>query len=319
MKLYEIREFSQILSAATLADPFLALCSVTAWLDPLSAPFESFIDEAYYGDGGDDWSTIGVAWEVARSCFPEVYAETTPALRTATDERRLADQLCTGINSHLVGGELCDLDQIHFGVPFFGRGVDILEPEFFADPEHARLLEAYKLLDLDVDADESYGHPDGYTESAQAADVLAFSLRQTGDETYEKVAWLLDWLFSQTGNSVADHTDEDIYEMGLQPLMWEPGDLEFNRLMHEEADEIIADAFQGLEVLLNDESLQAELRANFTTVSRRLRKVKQNDRYQRHAERLSRGLRWPERRDAAHEQRPADDTQNLSVRGADAA
>ena len=107
--------------------------------------------------------------------------------------------------------------------------------------------------------------------------------------------------------------------MGVQPLMWEPGDLEFNRLMHEEANEIITDAFEGLDVLLTDEALQAELRANFKSICKKLGKVKQNERYQRHAERLAQRLRWTNRRDAIDEQRSADDLKTLSIRGADAA
>lgn len=319
MNLSDLHELTTCLSAATLANPFLALCSVTAWLDPLSAPHESFIEEGYYGDGGDDWTNIGVAWEMARTCFPAVYAETSLALRSETDEKHLADQVCTAINKHLVGGELHDLEQIHFGIPFFGRGVDITDPDFFAEGDHTRLPEVYALLGLDFDPAKNYSLPDDFHESAMAADVLAFSLRQTGAQVHEQIAWLLDWMFSQSGNSICDYTDEDIYEMGIQPLMWEPSDLEFNNLMHEEADEIIASAMQGLAVLITDENLQAELCANFQIVTKQLRKEKHHDRHQPDAERLSRGIRWTDRTEHPDDQRSPDDLENLSLRSADAA
>jgi hypothetical protein len=99
-------------------------------------------------------------------------------------------------------------------------------------------------------------------------------------------------MFSQTGNTSADYTDEDMYEMGIQPLEWNPNELEFNNLMHAEAIEIIAEAMQGLNLLMGDERLQAELRANFDTITKLIQKEKTHDRYQPDAERLSRNLQW---------------------------
>jgi hypothetical protein len=319
MNLAELNELTTCLSAATLADPFLALCSVTAWLDPLSAPYESFIEEAAYGGESDDWTDIGVAWEIARTCFPEVYAETTLALRGETDERQLAQQVCDGINRHFVGGELFDLEALHFGIPFFGRGVDLGDPEFFANDSHARLLEVYAWFGVEVDPATAYGLPEGFQAAVDTANVLTISLRRTGVPVHEQVAWLLDWLFSQSGNSVVDLTNEEVYEMGLQPLEWEPSDLEFNNHMHAEADEIIDAAMQGLQALLRDEPLQAELRANLSIVSKQLRKENRRDRDPRHAQHLAERLRWADRPDESHEQRPFDDFENLQLRRADAA
>jgi len=319
MNLDELGDALGILSAATLADPFFALCSAVAWLDPLALLDESLIEPDYYA-GGNDWSNIGAAWEISRTCFPAVYAETTQAIRTESSPQRLADQVCTAINHHLVGGELHDLEQIFFGVPFFGMGVDLTDADFFASTQYAPLVEVYAWLGVAFDPQRTYNPPDNLPEAAQVADVLAFSLRQTGNDTHQKIAWLLDWMFSQTGNTVADYTDEDMYEMGIQPLAWEPNDLEFNNLMHAEANEIIGAARQGLDLLLADDALQAELRANYKTIARRMRKGKSHDRYrQPDAERLSRSLRWADRLEQSDEQRATTHTQSVQVRGADAA
>ncbi len=309
------------LSAATLADPFLALCSAVAWLDPLALLDEPLIEPDYYA-GGDEWVNIGAAWDISRGCFPAVYAETTQAIRMESSSQRLADQVCTTINRHLVGGELHDLEQIFFGIPFFGLGVDLTDADFFASPQYAPLVEVYAWLGVAVDPEQTYSLPDNLPEAAQAADVLAFSLRQTGHPTHEKLAWLLDWMFSQTGNTAADYTDEEIYEMGIQPLAWEPNELEFNNLMHAEAAEIIGNAMQGLDLLLADAGLQAELRANVESLSKQMKRIKKekpHDRHQPDAERLSRSLGWTDRPQQPDEQRSPDDLENLQVRRADAA
>lgn len=321
MKPQDFHAAITFLSAATLADPFLALCSAVAWLDPLALLDEPLIEPDYYA-GGDEWVNIGAAWDISRGCFPAVYAEATQAIRTESSSQRLADQVCTAINRHLVGGELHDLEQIFFGIPFFGLGVDLTDTDFFADPQYAPLVEAYAWLGVAFDPEQTYSIPDNLPEAAQVADVLAFSLRQTGHPTHEKLAWLLDWMFSQTGNTAADYTNEEIYEMGIQPLAWEPNELEFNNLMHAEAVEIIGNAMQGLDLLLADEGLQAELRANVETVSKQMKRIKKekpHDRHQPDAQRLSRSLRWTDRPQQPDEQRSPDDLESVQVRRANAA
>src|SRR5574341_1337170 len=152
MKLDEIREIMTLLSDASLSDPFLALCNALAWLDPL-VDQDALFDPDDYG-AYDDWSNIGAAWEIAQRCFPEVYAETTLALRSGMNEQPLADQVCEGINRHIVGGELHDLAQIHFGLPFFGRGIDPAHPDSFDDPARTPLREVFTMMS--VPAGEGY-------------------------------------------------------------------------------------------------------------------------------------------------------------------
>src|SRR5688500_10382471 len=107
MNLEEFQEMTLSLSTAMMNDPLLALCNAVAWLDPLvdEALHQVFAEEtvgAYYGDF-DDWTNISTAWDISRNCFPDVYVETTIGLRSGTHEHTLAEEICDGINRHLVG------------------------------------------------------------------------------------------------------------------------------------------------------------------------------------------------------------------------
>ncbi|GIK64320.1 MAG: hypothetical protein BroJett018_21140 [Chloroflexota bacterium] len=318
MNLSDLQEAVALLSAATLADPLLALCSSLAWLDPLVAQEDLFADdETYlYADTRDDWINIALAWEMTRQCFPTVYAETTLALRHEINGEQLADQVCQGINRQILGGELHDLEQIHFGLPFFGIGIDLTSPEFFAETANTPLRQVYAMLGVPVGG---YAIPDSYHPAAQVAHVLAYSLRQTGDPNHINLAWLLDWMFAQTGNTAADYTDDDLYEMGLEPLPWQPDEVEFNALMHAEAAEIIGFARQGMAHLLSTPALQITLRANFEKVTRSMRKVKRYDFTEAHAHRLANRLRWADGAEPVDAGRANPDFETLSLRGADAA
>jgi hypothetical protein len=318
MKLSDLQDAIALLSAATLADPLLALCSSLAWLDPLVTQDDTFMEafEYPYMDTSDPWMNIALGWDIARRCFPAVYADTTLALRNGTPEPQLSDWLCEGINQHLVGGEIHDLEQLHFGLPFFGMGVDVTSPEFFAEPAHAPLVQVYELFGVTVG---DYSIPDNFDQAARVAQVLALSLRETDDTTYSNVAWLFEWLFAQTGNTAADYTDEDFFDMGLEPLAWEPHEIEFNALMHDEAAEIVQFAQQGLATLLNDSDLQAALRTNIETVARSVRKVKRHDFNAAHAHRLAQCLRWADRPEPVAAGRTNPDAESVSLRGADAA
>ncbi len=318
MKLSDLQDAIALLSTATLADPLLALCSSLAWLDPLIIQEDTFMDafEYPYMDTSDPWMSIAYGWDISRRCFPAVYADTTLALRSGTPEPQISDLLCEGINQHLVGGEIHDLEQLHFGLPFFGMGADVTSPEFFAEPAHAPLVQIYKLFGVTVG---DYAIPDNFDQAARVAQVLALSLRETDDATYANVAWLLEWLFAQTGNTAADYTDEEFFDMGLEPLPWEPDEVEFNALMHDEAAEIVQFAQQGLATLLDDSELQAALRTNIEKVACSVRKVKRHDFNDAYAHRLAQRLRWVDRPESVDAGGTNPDPETISLRGADAA
>ncbi len=318
MNLSDLQAAIALLSAATLADPLLALCSSLAWLDPLITQDDTFLDafEYPYMDTSDPWMNIALGWDISRRCFPAVYASTTLALRSGTPEPQLSDLMCEGINQHLVGGELHDLEQLHFGLPFFGVGVDLTSPEFFAHPANAPLVQVYDLFGVTVG---DYSIPDNFHQVARVAQVLALSLRETDQRDYTNLAWLLDWLFAQTGNTAADYTDEDLYEMGLEPLPWEPAEVEFNTLMHSEAAEILQFAYQGLDTLLSDPDLQAAFCTHIQTTTQAIRKVKHHDFNDADAHRFAQCLRWADRPEPVDAGGANPNPKTLSLRGADAA
>lgn len=318
MNLNDLQAAATFLSAAALADPILALCSSLAWLDPLVTQANTFLDdfETPYIDTDDAWLNIAFGWDIARRCFPAVYAETTLGLRMGASEAQISSQLCQGINQHLGGVELHDLEQLHFGLPFVGMGIDITSPEFFGDPDHAPLVQLYALFDVTVG---EYTIPEGYPQAAQVAHVLAYSLRETEDTHYGNLAWLLDWMFAQTGNTAADYTDNDLFEMGLEPLPWQPDEIEFNTQMHTEAAEILTCVQQGMTTLLNGAALQATLHANIETIASSIRKVNRYDFSDAHAHRLAKRIRWADRPEPVDANRTAPDIESLSLWGADAA
>jgi hypothetical protein len=141
-----------------------------AWLDPLALLEEPLIEPDYYA-GGDEWVNIGAAWDISRVCFPAVYAETTQAIRMKSSSQRLADDICAAINRHLVGGELHDLEQIFFGIPCFGLGVDLTDADFLEAPQYAPLVEIYAWFGVAVEPEQTYGLPDNLPKAAQVAEV----------------------------------------------------------------------------------------------------------------------------------------------------
>ncbi|MBZ0304427.1 MAG: hypothetical protein K8I82_00025, partial [Anaerolineae bacterium] len=226
MNFNDLQSTLAVLSHATLSDPMLALCNAIAWLDPLITSDEALTDIFYPLEEPNEWINIAIAWEVSRRCFPAVYAATTLELRNMPNGEQLAEQVCQGINQHLVGADMHDLDQIHWGLPFTSLALELHSAEFFNDSSHADLLPIYELLDVSFDSPHSI--PDNFGSASMAARVLAISLRATGNTTHGSIAWLLDWMFAQTGNTVADYTDEEFYDMGIEPLPWEADEIEFN-------------------------------------------------------------------------------------------
>jgi len=301
------------LQSVTLTDPFMSLCRAVAWLDPLALQDDVLIEDAYYGHD-DPWADVTVAWEMTRTCFPQLYAETTVALRTQPNVQQLSSRLCDGISDSLSGGSLYDLTQIHFGLPFFSQAIDITDAIFFADRQYAPLLAVYKLLGVELDPSQTYSIPDEMSEAAWVAEVLAFSLRQETDSTYDKIACLLDWMFAQSGNSVVDLTEEEMYEMGVEPLAWTPEDLQFNAMMHDEATEIVLDALQGLDALIANPILQSLLSNHAQCIAKRIHSIKKENRYDyrnRDAARLSRGIEWLDITQPTDEPSARDDAQTV--------
>lgn len=321
MNLSDLQNALDQLSTAMLADPLLSLCNAIAWLDPLITNPHLFSEDLNPYDGNfDHWTNIGVAWETARACFLDVYAETTLNIRSQQQtEIQIAEQVCIGINRHLIRADIYELDQIHYGLPFAGGGVEITSQEFFADPMNTPLMEVYGMFDVEVGHADLYSYPDHYDQAATSARVIAHSLRLTDQPAYDDLAGLLDWMFAQTGNASADYTDEEFYDMNAEPLRWEPYDIAYSNAMHAEAFDMIEQARRGLQFLMHQPALKQTLSRNIQKIATKVRKVKRYDLHDTHAHQLAKSLRWTHDPEPTDANRTPDDLESVSFWGADAA
>ena len=187
------------LAVALTADPLLLLASAVAAFDPFWADFDNE-DIDYESD------PLTIALQVTRSAFPDIYAEAVERLRAGTPYAELDRLLCQAISAK--GIPLDDLDTMGWGVPLIAVGVDLEDPEFYA--VHSDLLPILALFGIDL--------PEGASEATYSIDVpdwvypagraIAASLHEQSDPALQQVGWLFGWLFSCTGNSVCDLTDE---------------------------------------------------------------------------------------------------------------
>lgn len=224
------------LAVALTADPLLLLASAVAAFDPFWNAF----------DGEDidyDTDPLHIALQVTRGAFPDIYAEAVEQLRIGATYQELDRLLCTAISAK--GIPLDDLEAIGWGIPLHAVGVDLADPEFYS--VHSDLLPLLAPFGIDV--------PDGELFSADvpecvypAGHAIAASLLEQTDPALRLVGWAFGWLFSCTGNSLIDYTDEALSE--IPPLSWSAEDVAFAIELIEEAHGIMADALAGLKHLM---------------------------------------------------------------------
>ena len=244
------------LAIALTTDPLLLLASAAATFDPFWDDFEDDID--YETD------PLTIALQVTRGAFPDLYADAIERLRAGASYAELDRLLCGGISAK--GIPLDDLETIGWGIPLVALGVDLEDPEFYA--VHSDLLPILAPFGIDIPEGETYriDIPEGIH---QVGSAIARSLHEQADPTLQQVGWLFGWLFSCTGNSLVDCTDEALSE--LQPLAWDPEDIAFAIEMIEEANGIMRDAMAGLEILKTTPDLKAALERHIATLSRELK------------------------------------------------
>ena len=244
------------LAVALTTDPLLLLASAAATFDPFWDDFEEEID--YETD------PLTIALQVTRGAFPDLYADAIERLRAGAPYAELDRLLCGGISAK--GIPLDDLETIGWGIPLVALGVDLEDPEFYA--VHSDLLPILAPFGIDIPEGETYriDVPEGIY---QVGSAIARSLHEQADPALQQVGWLFGWLFSCTGNSLVDATDEMLSE--LQPLAWDPEDIAFAIEMIEEANGIMRDAMAGLEILKTTPDLKAALERHIATLSRELK------------------------------------------------
>jgi hypothetical protein len=240
--------YAQLFAALT-ADPLLLLASAVATFDPY---WNLPDDDEYEPD------PLEIALHVTRDAFPDVYAEAVDQLRLGAAYADVDRLICKAITAK--GIPLDDLYVINWGIPLQACGAELTEPEFYE--AHADLLPVVALFGIVPPEDEAQP----FIVPERAYDIgraLALHLLEQDDPTLRQVGWLLGWLFSCTGNSLVDCSDEALND--FEPLAWSKENVDFAVEMIAEADEIMGDAMAGLQHSLTIPSLRSALQRNIVT------------------------------------------------------
>ena len=253
-----LTEMYEQLAVALTADPLLLLASAVAAFDPFWADFDN-ADIDYETD------PLTIALQVTRYAFPDIYAEAIERLRADAPYSEMDRLLCKAISSK--GIPLNDLDMIGWGVPMAAVGVDLEDPEFYA--QHPDLLPLVALFGIDPSEGDSYSVdiPEG---AYAAGHAITASLHEQPDAALRQVGWLFGWLFSCTGNTMVDLDDQSLSE--IPPLSWSQDDIAFAVELIEEADGIMRDVQLGLEWVKTTPDLMTALQRNIATLYRELKK-----------------------------------------------
>ncbi|MBK8139506.1 MAG: hypothetical protein IPK52_27465 [Chloroflexi bacterium] len=256
-----LTETCRQLSEALTRDLLLLLASAVATFDPY---WNSIDEEEDYDD-----DPLNIALRVTRGAFPDVYAAAVDRLRTGALSTELDRLICGAITAK--GIPLDDLYSMTWGIPLPAFGADLTAPEFYET--HPDVLPLLSLFDIGLPDDE-YSGVDVPAQAYDLGRVLASSLHEQGDPALKQVGWLIGWLFSCTGNSLVDCTDEVLAD--LEPLSWSKDDVEFAIEMVAEADGIMADAMAGLAWLARSLEFLTAIKQNVACIRQTHKKGKRN-------------------------------------------
>src|SRR5579859_677506 len=210
------------LCCALMENPTLALVSAAAWLDPLQ-----FVGDADWID--DDFTDDGHILWAARMCrenFPEIYARVLHAAET--DAKRLDKLLLDALVEMLpqqLQGNVFDLEELRDRPPIVCFGFNLEDSEFYERHDNFQRLAGLFGLHSEGDCRN--------LPTAQAvASGLIKSLKKTRRKRYRDLALTLRWLFSMTGGTLLDMTNEDLYESGIEWPSWD--ELEYLKESYQE-------------------------------------------------------------------------------------
>lgn len=252
------------LAAQLCADPLLRLASAVAVFDPFWSAFDG--DEI-----DEDTDGLHIALQVTRSTFPNIYTDAIEQMKRHATRIELDRFLCRAITAK--GIPLDHLDMMVYGIPLEAFGVDLETPEFY--DVHDDLLPILHLFG--VDRSSGTGYTVDVAGSVYAVGrAIAASLLEQSDPALRQVGWAFAWLFSCSGNSLVDCTDEALAE--IPPLSWSSEDVAYAVELIEETDGIMRDVRAGLETLKTSPDLIAVLERNIKRVTHEREKGKQHDR-----------------------------------------
>lgn len=242
-------------------DPLLCLANAVTWLDPLWQEADDEWDMPQDEDG-----SLAIALRVTRTAFPDIYMQAVDHLRQGASYADLDHLICGAISER--GIPLDDLQWIGFGIPLPAYGVVLDDPDFYtAHPDTLPVLECFG-----VSPEANPYHITVPECIYTAGRLIAASLEAQDDERYKQVAWLMQWLFSCSGNSTIDYDYETMCE--FQPLSWDKDDFAFAIDIIEEADGILGNALAGLAFLTSQPDLLRALQRNVQRIYKAIEKSK---------------------------------------------
>ncbi|MBL8166362.1 MAG: hypothetical protein JNJ61_30535 [Anaerolineae bacterium] len=247
----------QQLAVALTADPLLLLAATVATFDP----FWSAFDESDIDYETDPFTT---ALQVTRGAFPDIYAQAVERLRAGASYQEVDWLLCKAISAK--GIPLDDLETIGWGIPLHAVGVDLEDPAFYA--VHSDLLPLLVPFGISLPEGEVYSVdiPDAVYSAGRA---IVASLTDQTEPALRQAGWAFAWIFSCTGNSLIDQTNESLAD--IPPLSWSAEDVAFAIELIEEADGILRDVQAGIDYLKQSLDLRAALERNGASLYRELK------------------------------------------------
>ena len=236
----------QFLAAGLRDDPLLCLAQAVAWLDP-------FWSDTWDDDVDDDGS-LSQALHITRDYFPDIYAQVVDALHHGAAYDDLDRLICAEISRR--GIPLDSLEEMGYGIPMPAYGAALYDPDFYTHhPDVVPVLEMFG-----IQPDEDAYQVDVPERVYAAGQRLYDSLVEHPDERYRQVGYLIGWSVLVHGNSSVDLRLETLAE--FQPLSWEPDDFAFAVEIIREADEIMAAAQAGLELVRSNPIIRQALQDN---------------------------------------------------------
>lgn len=260
-------EVQTAMLGALMRYPVGKMAYMTAWLAP--------------NLDGDDNPTIVVLGRMAR-WMPEAYAECMAYLSTATSEEALDEFICNQINSYF-GDEIAyEIDVITYGLDFPMLGIDVWVSEFWQnegmDRVHTILGHFGLFANPDFDADDegpSVAPEDGALR--QAGDVAHYLSKDIEDRAgleFDYLRCLLDWLFSNSGNTILDFDMNGFYESGIPTPGWD--EFEFASTVWFEAVDLHHKAVKGMELIEDSTEWLTALLGNIQTIWKHMKKRKRD-------------------------------------------
>lgn len=247
------------LNQAMQSDSLLCLVQAVVWLDPLWRAYE---EDFYHDPDG----ILSAALVVTRQSFPDLYVDAIDKLRQSASYEAIDKLICKGISA--TGIPLDHLEYLLYGIPLPAYGVELNDADFYST--HPEVIPILACFGVSPESDPYHMTiPDCVYTAAQ---MIATDLADRSEEQYQQVSWMLRWLFSATNNSICDWDAEIMAE--VEPLTWEPNDLEFARVMIEEADEIMGEVLAGLRWLTSEPAVMQAMQDNIHRIYKAIERQK---------------------------------------------